>query len=167
MSGRPLRWRTCRCSISRSSPASEPSLHPSHAATRVVGTSPVPHSSIGGLVAFAPPQTTHHQNPNDRPKRPIRRMPLARLFSGLPHHDRAGHLAGNLRLEDSTMSVTITWHPAATPPDADQTVLMHHGDGQVETGFIDETGWRFCCGAAVNVPVMHWAEFPLPPEAGQ
>ena len=62
------------------------------------------------------------------------------------------------------MSVTITWNPAATPPDADQTVLMHHGDGQVETGFIDETGWRFCCGASVDFPVMHWAEFPLPPE---
>jgi hypothetical protein len=62
------------------------------------------------------------------------------------------------------MSATVTWVPAATPPDADQTVLMHHGDGMVETGFIDETGWRFCSGGAVNVPVLHWADFPFPPE---
>jgi hypothetical protein len=62
------------------------------------------------------------------------------------------------------MSATVTWVDASTPPDADQTVLMHHGDGMVETGFIDETGWRFCSGGAVNVPVIHWADFPFPPE---
>jgi hypothetical protein len=65
------------------------------------------------------------------------------------------------------MSATVTWVPAANPPDADQTVLLHFGDGMVETGFVDETGWRFCSGGAVNLPVIHWADFPLPPEEGQ
>jgi hypothetical protein len=93
-------------------------------------------------------------------------MPIPRLFSGFSRYLFAAGGARIYSLEDSPMSVTITWNPSATPPDADQTVLMHHGDGQVETGFIDESGWRFCCGASVNVPVMHWAEFPLPPEDG-
>jgi hypothetical protein len=62
------------------------------------------------------------------------------------------------------MSATITWVDAAEElPDADQTVLVHLEDGEVWTGFLDGTTWRFVSAEEIETPVMHWAAFPEPP----
>jgi hypothetical protein len=61
------------------------------------------------------------------------------------------------------MKTSIHWQPAANPPDADQTVLVHLADGEVWTGFLDGDTWRFVSGDRIEAAVLHWADFPEPP----
>jgi hypothetical protein len=63
------------------------------------------------------------------------------------------------------MTSSITWHPATTPPDTDITVLVHIADGEVWTGFLDADTWRYVSGGSVEAPVLHWADFPQPPQS--
>jgi len=49
-------------------------------------------------------------------------------------------------------------------PDADMTVLVHMDDGEVWTGFLDGEVWRFVSGDRIEARVLHWMQFPHPPE---
>lgn len=54
-----------------------------------------------------------------------------------------------------------------TSPDdelPDTTVLVHLEDGEVWTGFLDGTTWRFVSGDSIDGEVLHWADFPAPPQ---
>jgi hypothetical protein len=81
-----------------------------------------------------------------------------RLLGSLP--------VGDPRKRRQYMSTTITWHPAATPPDDGETVIIHTLGGEVWTGFLDGKVWRNVSGARIHEeePVLHWMPLPLPPE---
>ena len=51
----------------------------------------------------------------------------------------------------------------AEEPPRDIIVLLHFGDSQIETGYLDESGWRFVSGEAVLETILHWAIFTPPP----
>lgn len=61
------------------------------------------------------------------------------------------------------MKSSIQWHPATTPPDAEQTVLVHLADGEVWTGYLDGDTWRYVSADRIEAEVLHWADFPNPP----
>jgi hypothetical protein len=48
-------------------------------------------------------------------------------------------------------------------PDDDMTVLLAIDDGEVWTGFMDAGIWRYVSADKIEAEVMHWAEFPDPP----
>lgn len=57
---------------------------------------------------------------------------------------------------------TLTWHPAANPPDADQTVLLWavwpDGETNWESGWWDGEAWRLCeSGGLCSGMVTHYA----------
>lgn len=57
---------------------------------------------------------------------------------------------------------TLTWHPAAQPPDCDITHLLWIQDGAEsdwQAGWWDGTDWRLCeSGGVVAGTVTHWAD---------
>jgi hypothetical protein len=62
------------------------------------------------------------------------------------------------------MNSIVRWIPVSQSlPDDDTDVLIHIADGQVWTGFVDAGIWRYVSGGRIQTPVLHWAEFPEPP----
>ena len=65
-------------------------------------------------------------------------------------------------------SQALHWHPAATPPDADMTVLLWITEGNEADwagGWWDGEDWRLCeSGGVAAGTVTHWCE-PEGPEA--
>lgn len=62
---------------------------------------------------------------------------------------------------------TLTWHPAAQPPDADTTVLLwiREDDGSEDwaAGWWDGENWRDAAsGGVVAGRVTHWSEPEAP-----
>ena len=58
----------------------------------------------------------------------------------------------------------VEWHPRSALPDAEITVLMALDNGDVEPGFMDENGWCYASGGAVNdAQITHWAHMPEAP----
>ncbi len=62
-----------------------------------------------------------------------------------------------------TINESMTWHPASTPPDADQTVLLwvQYQDGEADwtAGWMDADGWRLCeSGGLCSGTVWYWAD---------
>lgn len=51
-------------------------------------------------------------------------------------------------------------------PDDEMTVLLALADGEVWPGFHEGTQWFYVSADPVGVEVLHWAEFPAPPGAG-
>lgn len=51
-------------------------------------------------------------------------------------------------------------------PDDEMTVLLALADGEVWPGFHEGTQWFYLSADPVGVEVLHWAEFPAPPGAG-
>jgi hypothetical protein len=49
-------------------------------------------------------------------------------------------------------------------PDDEITVLLHLQSGEIWTGFLDGDTWRFVSADSISEPVLHWAQFPEPPE---
>ena len=63
------------------------------------------------------------------------------------------------------MSAQILWRtPKEELPDDDQAVLLHLEDGEIWTGFRDGKAWRYVSADRIDMPVLHWAPFPEPPE---
>jgi hypothetical protein len=63
------------------------------------------------------------------------------------------------------MSGQILWRtPKEELPDDDQAVLLHLEDGEIWTGFRDGKAWRYVSADRIDMPVLHWAPFPEPPE---
>lgn len=62
----------------------------------------------------------------------------------------------------------ITWHPAANPPDDDQTVLIHSPrlSDAVWLGYISAGQWLTVEGSIVR-DVTHWADLPAGPGAAK
>lgn len=48
-------------------------------------------------------------------------------------------------------------------PPKEELLLLHFGSSQIETGYLDESGWRFCNGEPVLETILHWADFSAPP----
>ena len=59
----------------------------------------------------------------------------------------------------------VFWRtPKEELPDDDQAVLLHLEDGEIWTGFRDGKVWRYVSADRIDMPVLHWAPFPEPPE---
>lgn len=50
-------------------------------------------------------------------------------------------------------------------PDDETDVLVHTADGEVSVGFREGNNWRYLCATRIQIPVLHWAHMPEPPEA--
>ena len=51
-------------------------------------------------------------------------------------------------------------------PDDDSTVLIAMDDGEVWTGYIEASQWRYVSGEPITAArITHWMEFPEPPNA--
>lgn len=72
--------------------------------------------------------------------------------------------AGGAAVSDAFFSEHV-WRPVEIElPDSDTTVLVHLEDGEVWTGFLDGTTWRFVSADTIDGEVLHWAHFPAPPQ---
>jgi hypothetical protein len=68
--------------------------------------------------------------------------------------------------QNSETNSIITWSPAKRGlPDSDTTVLVHLADGEVCTGFLDGDIWRNLYWGRIDAAVLHWADFPQPPDS--
>lgn len=60
----------------------------------------------------------------------------------------------------------VRWIEAAEElPDDEMTVLMHLEGGEVWTGFHEDGQWHYIGAETVRSKVLHWAEYPEPPQS--
>jgi hypothetical protein len=63
----------------------------------------------------------------------------------------------------TSFTQSLTWHPVATPPDSDTTVLLFDpaASEPVWLGYLDGDDWRFVDG--MPAAPTHWTDIPKGP----